>query len=166
MTRIHVNERYPSGVDSVIQNLLELEKMTQSVVDKRYSATSENVTGQYESAEEENDLNDSGVSENELDGEGFRNTVKLSEVSHDGSLKTYSVKLKKNGDSRIYICKYCSKEFKKPSDLIRHMRIHTKEKPFKVSFSILFYFIGTAQTIIIKTMSLTVYVLISKLLNN
>jgi len=28
-------------------------------------------------------------------------------------------------------CVYCSKEFKKPSDLIRHIRIHTHEKPYK-----------------------------------
>lgn len=28
-------------------------------------------------------------------------------------------------------CPYCAKEFKKPSDLVRHIRIHTHEKPFK-----------------------------------
>ena len=28
-------------------------------------------------------------------------------------------------------CTVCSKSFKKPSDLIRHIRIHTKEKPFQ-----------------------------------
>lgn len=28
-------------------------------------------------------------------------------------------------------CLYCSKEFKKPSDLVRHIRIHTHEKPYK-----------------------------------
>ncbi|KAM6967611.1 zinc finger protein 236 [Aplochiton taeniatus] len=32
---------------------------------------------------------------------------------------------------RWHICPYCSKEFKKPSDLVRHIRIHTHEKPFK-----------------------------------
>ncbi|XP_039592540.1 zinc finger protein 236-like isoform X1 [Polypterus senegalus] len=32
---------------------------------------------------------------------------------------------------RWHVCPYCSKEFKKPSDLVRHIRIHTHEKPFK-----------------------------------
>ena len=30
-------------------------------------------------------------------------------------------------------CKFCSKTFKKPSQCLRHERIHTGEKPFKVS---------------------------------
>ncbi|KFZ59566.1 Zinc finger protein 236, partial [Antrostomus carolinensis] len=28
-------------------------------------------------------------------------------------------------------CSYCPKSFKKPSDLVRHVRIHTGEKPYK-----------------------------------
>ncbi|KAL8603303.1 hypothetical protein ACOMHN_053999 [Nucella lapillus] len=32
---------------------------------------------------------------------------------------------------RWHQCTYCSKEFKKPSDLVRHIRIHTHEKPYK-----------------------------------
>lgn len=35
------------------------------------------------------------------------------------------------GGVRWYQCVYCTKEFKKPSDLVRHIRIHTHEKPYK-----------------------------------
>ena len=34
---------------------------------------------------------------------------------------------------RWHQCMYCAKEFKKPSDLVRHIRIHTHEKPYKCS---------------------------------
>ncbi|KAK9877394.1 hypothetical protein WA026_017790 [Henosepilachna vigintioctopunctata] len=45
--------------------------------------------------------------------------------------KIYSLKQKFLGKAKVYICSYCDKEIKKPSDLIRHLRTHTKEKPFK-----------------------------------
>ncbi|XP_071957635.1 zinc finger protein 236-like [Antedon mediterranea] len=32
---------------------------------------------------------------------------------------------------RYHYCNYCQKSFKKPSDLQRHIRIHTREKPYK-----------------------------------
>lgn len=35
------------------------------------------------------------------------------------------------GGVKWYQCVYCTKEFKKPSDLVRHIRIHTHEKPYK-----------------------------------
>lgn len=58
--------------------------------------------------------------------------VKLAESFLDGSVRTYLVRQRKIFDVRWYICNYCTKEFKKPSDLIRHTRVHTKEKPFGV----------------------------------
>uniref|UniRef100_A0A3Q3LDE8 Zinc finger protein 236 n=1 Tax=Labrus bergylta TaxID=56723 RepID=A0A3Q3LDE8_9LABR len=45
-------------------------------------------------------------------------------ISFPGSIR------EENG-VRWHGCPYCSKEFKKPSDLVRHIRIHTHEKPFK-----------------------------------
>ncbi|KRT84747.1 zinc finger protein, partial [Oryctes borbonicus] len=57
--------------------------------------------------------------------------VKLAENSVDGSMRRYIVKQRKVDGMKWFICVYCSKEFKKPSDLIRHIRIHTREKPYK-----------------------------------
>lgn len=127
VTRIHVNERYPLDVDNVLKNLLELEKITKNQQD---SETPENRESSVrdEVTEDEDELND-----NSLDEQGFRSMVTVSEVSNDGTLRKYLVKLKKIGETRWYICNSCAKEFKKPSDLIRHIRVHTKEKPYKVS---------------------------------
>lgn len=61
--------------------------------------------------------------------------VKLAENSVDGTLRRYVVKQRKVGDMKWFICLYCCKEFKKPSDLIRHIRIHTREKPYKVNLN-------------------------------
>lgn len=39
--------------------------------------------------------------------------------------------IRKIGGVRWHQCTYCTKEFKKPSDLVRHIRIHSHEKPYK-----------------------------------
>ncbi|KAK5644827.1 hypothetical protein RI129_006127 [Pyrocoelia pectoralis] len=57
--------------------------------------------------------------------------VKLVDYSVEGSFRRYLVKKRKMGNHQWYICSFCAKEFKKPSDLIRHIRVHTREKPFK-----------------------------------
>ncbi|XP_076046587.1 uncharacterized protein LOC143028419 isoform X2 [Oratosquilla oratoria] len=48
----------------------------------------------------------------------------------DGSVKRYVVPVKMVGHIKWHVCMYCSKEFKKPSDLVRHIRTHTNERPF------------------------------------
>ncbi|VEN42903.1 unnamed protein product [Callosobruchus maculatus] len=50
--------------------------------------------------------------------------------------RIYLVKYEKIDDVRWYFCGLsakCNKKFKKPSDLIRHIRVHTRDKPFKCS---------------------------------
>lgn len=49
----------------------------------------------------------------------------------DGMAKRYLVNVKKVGQEKWHLCSYCSKAFKKPSDLIRHIRTHTLERPYK-----------------------------------
>ena len=46
-----------------------------------------------------------------------------------GVIKKYYIR--KINNFRYYVCYYCSSQFRKPSDLIRHTRIHTSEKPYK-----------------------------------
>lgn len=43
-----------------------------------------------------------------------------------------TMKQRQIGNFKWHQCTYCGKEFKKPSDLVRHTRIHTQEKPYKV----------------------------------
>ncbi|XP_053401911.1 zinc finger protein 236-like isoform X2 [Mercenaria mercenaria] len=46
-----------------------------------------------------------------------------------GAIKKHYVR--KLGSTTWHQCSFCMKEFKKPSDLVRHTRIHSHEKPYK-----------------------------------
>lgn len=135
VTRIHVNERYPLDVDNVLKNLIELEKMTSSDVISNIGIDVSSNTGKNEAIGRDEMIEDEDGVVNDIvfDEQEFKSMVTLSEVLNDGSLRKYLVRLTKKGDTKWYICNYCSKEFKKPSDLIRHIRVHTKEKPYRVS---------------------------------
>ncbi|KRF98294.1 uncharacterized protein Dwil_GK28118 [Drosophila willistoni] len=45
-------------------------------------------------------------------------------------LKTQLIQRSLTGQRCYYVCEFCAKEFSKTYDLIRHRRIHTKEKPY------------------------------------
>ena len=47
-----------------------------------------------------------------------------------GTLRTCPMKVKTVGQVKWHLCQYCQKGFRKPSDLIRHIRVHTQEKPY------------------------------------
>ncbi|XP_046404706.1 LOW QUALITY PROTEIN: zinc finger protein 236-like [Ischnura elegans] len=55
----------------------------------------------------------------------------LADKALDGTVRRYSIKVRCLGGVRWHQCTYCPKEFRKPSDLVRHIRIHTHEKPYK-----------------------------------
>ncbi|KAG8504363.1 Zinc finger protein 236, partial [Galemys pyrenaicus] len=52
---------------------------------------------------------------------------------------------------RWHVCPYCSKEFRKPSDLVRHIRIHTHERPFKCPQCFRAFAVKSTLTAHIKT---------------
>ena len=64
--------------------------------------------------------------------------------------KFLSIGLQVNG-VRWHQCTYCSKEFKKPSDLVRHIRIHTHEKPYKCTQCFRAFAVKSTLTAHIKT---------------
>ena len=55
---------------------------------------------------------------------------------------------------------YCSKEFKKPSDLIRHIRIHTHEKPYKCTQCFRAFAVKSTLTGLLSTAFSFVYIMI------
>lgn len=58
-------------------------------------------------------------------------TLKVAEHTSDGTINHRIVKQKITENMRWLICIYCPKQFRRPSDLLRHIRIHTKEKPYQ-----------------------------------
>ncbi|XP_060039807.1 zinc finger protein 236 isoform X2 [Erinaceus europaeus] len=54
---------------------------------------------------------------------------------------------------RWHVCPYCAKEFRKPSDLVRHVRIHTHEKPFRCPQCFRAFAVKSTLTAHIKTHS-------------
>lgn len=64
----------------------------------------------------------------------------LRAISHEGiaeshlkPIRKYTIRKDPGLKIKWHQCPYCCKEFKKPSDLVRHIRIHTHEKPYKCS---------------------------------
>ncbi|KAJ8964488.1 hypothetical protein NQ314_004775, partial [Rhamnusium bicolor] len=126
MTKVHIihkeSKMNDDLIDEVMLQLKELEKRTSA------KPTVEENTDKNK----ENEPKEAVLVENNLEEMSEKpDFVHLSGSSNEGSIKKYLVRQKKIGDVRWYFCSYCSKQFKKPSDLIRHIRVHTKEKPFK-----------------------------------
>ncbi|KAL2726673.1 LOW QUALITY PROTEIN: zinc finger protein 236-like isoform X1 [Vespula squamosa] len=128
-------------VDSVISQLASLESGIANVANSTQSgATTENRNDILQEA-----LNNSGLPSKEKSSsnetidskkvEAKTTYVTLLDRAPDGTMRKYlTIKQRCIGNIRWYACSFCHKEFKKPSDLIRHLRVHTQEKPFKCSY--------------------------------
>lgn len=57
-----------------------------------------------------------------------QSSLKLAVHTNNGMVTHRSVMQRVYGNVRCYVCLYCPKEFRRPYDLVRHIRIHTKEK--------------------------------------
>lgn len=145
ITKVHAGapKDSDSDIQSVMQQLRDLEKQTlpQTVREAPVNALNTLRLPQTVESLPETvasvpvaDLNVAGESVKIEDVNLELSVVKLADSSVDGVVKHYEVLQRKAGDVRWYVCSYCGKEFKKPSDLIRHIRVHTRERPFKVRF--------------------------------
>ncbi|XP_057668481.1 zinc finger protein Xfin-like isoform X1 [Diorhabda carinulata] len=80
---------------------------------------------------EENIINNVMKNLKDLEEHNTDHYVTLTGSSNGEVGKKYTVQLKIIGDVKWYRCTHCTKMCKKPSDLIKHIRVHTKEKPFQ-----------------------------------
>lgn len=77
--------------------------------------------------------------------------VTLADLGLDGTMRRYIIKQRRVNDIRYYLCSFCSKEFKKPSDLVRHLRVHTREKPYKCKLCLRSFAVKSTLTTHVKT---------------
>nr|XP_012214852.1 PREDICTED: zinc finger protein 236-like isoform X1 [Linepithema humile] len=130
-------------VDSVISQLASLESAVNNTTDNSTKTATLNT--------EEDDilqqaLKNSGLpNKNEVTPKETAEPKKtdsptyvtlLDRTAGGTSRKYLTIKQRCVGNIRWYACLFCPKEFKKPSDLIRHLRVHTQEKPFKCKYCV------------------------------
>ncbi|XP_011870843.1 PREDICTED: zinc finger protein 236-like isoform X3 [Vollenhovia emeryi] len=126
-------------VDSVISQLASLESVVNNTADPTRTATL---------SAEQNDILQQALKNSGLPNKNEGTSKETAEPKKTNSPTSYvtlldrtaggtsrkylTIKQRCVGNVRWYACSFCPKEFKKPSDLIRHLRVHTQEKPFKV----------------------------------
>ncbi|KAL3860221.1 hypothetical protein ACJMK2_010376 [Sinanodonta woodiana] len=154
--------------NDVIQQLLELSE--QGTIDRHIHPCTQQTDQQEQqgSGGDGSDILQQALENSGLTGSEARNgsvtsiaaagqslssmtTVMTIRDAATGAIKRHLIR-KVNG-VRWHQCTYCSKEFKKPSDLVRHIRIHTHEKPYKCTQCFRAFAVKSTLTAHIRTHS-------------
>ncbi|WAR12221.1 ZN236-like protein [Mya arenaria] len=138
----YIYDEEPNGTDDVIQQLLELSEAGEKSI-KPEATSTEGGQNDDQAGEDilQQALENSGVQNTDkgqdsaTSGQDLKSgpggTLSLMNLrdTATGLIKKHYVR--KLGNVIWHQCAFCHKEFKKPSDLIRHSRIHSHEKPYK-----------------------------------
>ncbi|XP_026482774.1 zinc finger protein 236-like [Ctenocephalides felis] len=121
---ISTTENSPmNNIKLVMNQLSELQNMTSNIDVLQQAVNNSGLEKKY--------CAPTLTSPKEEPGNHTVNNITVFDNLHGDKLRCYVVKQRKIGGIKWRQCNYCTREFRKPSDLIRHLRIHTKEKPFK-----------------------------------
>lgn len=72
------------------------------------------------------------ITENEVSKSGVAKVfITVTSVQQDENIRELTVD-EKTVNNKLYSCNQCTKQFKRPSDLNRHVRIHNRQKQLKV----------------------------------
>ncbi|RWS11792.1 zinc finger protein 236-like protein [Dinothrombium tinctorium] len=123
----HVSRRHVSNMEVIDRNHGSLKKPDNK---KMHTKAADNIKNNMSNDLLKEALKNSGLTqENESQDEnGIKTIVPLTD-SVTGSQQSHIVR--RVGKVCYHQCVYCPKEFKKSSDLVRHIRIHNHERPFK-----------------------------------
>lgn len=135
VTKLHSNPRPTNEIDEVMAHLKQLQESAATMIVGTKDNASDNDDHRGSAFIPTEDAGNEQTSVDSRTEESDQQYLTLTtELLTDGTTREHLIRHNKVNDMQWYYCNHCSK-VKKPSDLIRHLRVHTKEKPFQVSLS-------------------------------